>query len=182
MKRIGSVAIAAVAALALSTASAQAQVSVGVGGGVTIPLGDFGDVAKTGWHGLAVVGYDMPSGLGVRGDFYYGQNKLDITGADAKAKLAGGFGNILYHFKSAGVTPYVLGSIGFMNVKAEGSNGGVTASTSSTKIGFGGGAGLQFKAGTDSHIFVEGRYITINTEGGNTNFIPITVGISFGLK
>lgn len=180
MKRIVSVAIAAGAVMMLATASAQAQVNVGVGGGVTIPLGDFGDVAKTGWHGLANVGYDMPSGVGVRGDFFYGQNSFD--GADGKTKLAGGFGNILYHFKSAGVTPYVIGSIGFINAKGEATAGGLTVSGSETKIAFGGGAGLKFKAGSDSHIFVEGRYITVNTSGSNTNFIPITVGISFGLK
>jgi hypothetical protein len=181
MKRIVSVALAAGAALALTAAAAQAQVSVGVGGGVTIPTGDFGDVAKTGWHGLANVGYSMPSGLGVRGDFYYGQNSFD--GVSGKTKLAGGFGNLLYNFSGAGtVHPYVLGSIGFMNAKGEATAGGITASASETKIAFGGGAGIKFKAGTDSNIFVEGRYITVNTTGGNTNFIPITVGVNFGLK
>jgi hypothetical protein len=181
MKRIVSVAFAAGAALALSAVAAQAQVSVGVGGGVTIPTGDFGKATKTGWHGLANVGYSMPSGLGVRGDFYYGQNSFD--GVSGKAKLAGGFGNILYSFSGAGsVHPYVLGSVGFINAKGEASAGGISASASETKIAFGGGAGIKFKAGTDSNIFLEGRYITVNTSGSNTNFIPITLGISFGLK
>ena len=180
MKRIVSVALAAGAVMMLATASAHAQVAVGVGGGVTIPIGDFGDLAKTGWHGLANVGYNMPSGLGVRGDFYYGQNNADA--GSGKAKLAGGFGNLLYNFKSASVQPYVIGSIGFINAKFESGLGGLPSSNSSTKIAFGGGAGLKFKAGTDSHIFVEGRYISVNTEGTNLNFIPITVGISFGLK
>lgn len=181
MKRIVSVAIAAGAVMVLSTASAHAQVSVGVGGGVTLPMGDFKDAAKTGWHGLANVGYEMPSGLGIRGDFFYGQNSFKGN-VDGKGKLAGGFGNLTYSFKSASVHPYVIGTVGFMNVKAEATAGGITASASQTKVGFGGGAGLKFKAGTDSNIFVEGRYISINTDGGSTNFIPITVGISFGLK
>ncbi len=181
MKRIVSVVLAAGGALLLSAASAQAQVSVGVGGGLTIPLGDLGDVAKTGWHGLANVGYNLPSGLGLRGDFYYGENKFD--GASGKTKLAGGFGNILYNFKGAGtVHPYVIGSIGFVNAKGEASAGGVTVSGSETKIAFGGGAGIKFKAGSDASIFAEGRYLTVNTSGSNTNFIPITVGVSFGLK
>lgn len=181
MKRIVSVVIAAGAVMMLATTSAHAQVSLGVGGGVTLPLGDFKDVAKTGWHGVANVGYDMPSGLGVRGDFFYGQNSFKGN-ADGKTKLAGGLGNLVYNFKSASVQPYVIGSIGFMNVKGEASAGGLTFSGSETKIAFGGGAGLKFKAGTDSHIFVEGRYITVNTSDNNVNFIPITVGISFGLK
>lgn len=181
MKRIVSVVLAAGGALLLSAATAQAQVSIGVGGGLTIPLGDFGDVAKTGWHGLANVGYDLPSGLGLRGDFYYGENKFD--GVSGKTKLAGGFGNVLYNFKSPGsIHPYVLGSIGFLNAKGEASAGGVTLSDSETKIAFGGGAGIKFKAGSDASIFVEGRYISVNTTDSNTNFIPITVGVSFGLK
>jgi outer membrane protein with beta-barrel domain len=182
MKRIVSVVLAAGGALLLSAASAQAQVSVGVGGGVTIPTGTFGDFSKTGWHGVANVGYDLPSGLGVRGDFFYGENKFDkgFVGADGKTKLAGGFGNLAYTFKSAGtIHPYVLGSVGFMNVKIAPDGGG---SNSETKVAFGGGAGVKFKAGSDANIFVEGRYITVNTSGDNANFIPITLGVSFGLK
>lgn len=183
MKRIVSVVLAAGGALLLSAASAQAQVSVGVGGGLTIPTGDFADGFKTGWHGLANVGYDLPSGLGVRGDFFYGQNNVDATGVDGKAKLAGGFGNVLYTFKSAGtIHPYVLGSIGFINAKAELEQGGLSFDDSETKIAFGGGAGVKFKAGSDSHIFAEARYISVNTSDSKTNFIPITVGVSFGLK
>jgi hypothetical protein len=176
MKRILSVVAAASAALAISVTAANAQVSIGVGGGITIPIGDFGDFAKTGWHGLANVGYDLPSGLGVRGDFYYGQNKFDV--GSGKFKLAGGLGNVLYSFQSAGtVHPYILGSIGFMDLKAD-----VTGGTSETKVTFGGGAGIKFKAGSDASIFLEGRYLSINTSGSNANFIPITVGVSFGLK
>lgn len=177
MTRIVSVALAAAAALALSTTAAQAQVAIGVGGGLTIPVGDFSDAAKTGWHGLANVGYELPSGLGVRGDFYYGQNKLK-GGGDFKAKLAGGLGNVSYSFQSAGaVKPYVLGSVGFFNAKSD-----APGSDSETKIAFGGGAGIKFKAGSDASIFAEGRYLTINTSDSNTNIIPITVGVSFGLK
>jgi len=185
MKRILSVVAAASAALAISVTAANAQVAIGVGGGITIPIGDFGDAAKTGWHGLANVGYNLPSGLGVRGDFYYGQHNVKglPSGVSGKFKLAGGLGNVLYSFQSAGtVHPYILGSIGFMNVKGTASGGGASVSTSDTKITFGGGAGIKFKAGTDASIFVEGRYLTINTEGSNANFIPITVGVSFGLK
>lgn len=179
MKRIVSVALVAGAALALSAATAQAQVNIGVGGGIAIPTGDFGDAAKTGWHGLANVGYDLPSGLGIRGDFYYGQHKFE-GGADAKWKLAGGLGNVYYSFQTPGaVKPYIIGSVGFFNLKAD---AGAAGSADETKVSFGGGAGIKFKAGSDASIFVEGRYLTINTSGSNANFIPVSVGVSFGLK
>jgi Outer membrane protein beta-barrel domain len=178
MKRIVSVALAASVAIAFSAASAQAQVSIGVGGGLSLPLGDFSDAAKTGWNALANVGYDTPSGLGVRGDFYYGQHKFK-GGLDAKWKLAGGLGNVLYSFQGKGpVTPYVMGTVGVVNLKADGGSAG---SASESKLTFGGGGGIKFKAGTDSHVFAEARYLSINTSGSNANFIPITVGVSFGI-
>lgn len=189
MKRIISVVLSAGTTLAIGAAAAHAQVAIGVGGGIAIPIGAFSDAnkgaAKTGWHGLANIGYELPSGLGVRGDFYYGQHSVKgvPSGVSAKWKLAGGLGNLLYSFQSAGtVHPYVLGSVGFMDLKATVSGGGASASSSETKITFGGGAGIKFKAGSNANIFVEGRYLTINTSGDNANFIPITVGVSFGLK
>lgn len=185
MKRIVSVVLAAGVVFALGTTAAQAQVSLGFGGGVSIPLGDFKDVAKTGWNGLANIGYDLPSGLGVRGDFYYGQHsaKGAPSGVSAKWKIAGGLGNVLYSFGGAATAhPYIIGSIGFMDLKATASAGGVSASASETKVAFGGGAGVKFKAGSRASIFIEGRYLTINTSGSNANFIPITLGVSFGLK
>jgi Outer membrane protein beta-barrel domain len=173
MKRIVSVMAAAGIALALGTTAANAQVSLGVGGGITLPTGNFKDGAKTGWNGVAVVGYSLPSGVGVRGDFYYGEHKAKV--GSAKAKLAGGLGNVFYAFQTAGsVKPYIIGSAGMMNAKAPG--------FSETKFTWGGGAGIKFKAGSDASIFVEGRYLSISTSGDKTNIIPISAGVSFGLK
>lgn len=177
MKRSVPAALALGLALTLGAGQAHAQsVNFGVGGGLTIPIGDFGDVAKTGWHGLGMIGYQTASGVGLRGDFYYGQNNSDPSGA--KFKLAGGLGNVTYSFGgSSSITPYVMGSIGYFNFKVE--SGGASASES--KVAFGGGGGLKFKAGSDSQFFVESRYLTINTSGSNANFIPISVGITFGI-
>lgn len=178
MKRIASVVFAAGAALVLGATTAQAQgINFGVGGGLTIPIGDFGDNFKTGWHGIANIGYNTPTGFGVRGDFYYGQNSLDAS-VDGKAKLAGGLGNLVYSFQGAGpVRPYVIGGAGVFKAEAEVGN----VSDSETKFTWAAGGGVKFKAGTDSNIFVEARYVSISTSGDKTNFIPISAGISFGL-
>ena len=88
-------------------ASAQ-SVTFGVGGGVTIPTGDFNTLAKLGWHGIGQLGYGLSGGLGLRADFFYGENKFD--GISGKTKLAGGLGNISYDFQTAGgVKPYLIG-------------------------------------------------------------------------
>jgi len=175
MKRIASVVFAAGAALVLGTTAAQAQgISFGVGGGITIPTSDFGDIAKTGWHGVANVGYNTPAGFGVRGDFYYGQNNADV--GSGKVKLAGGLGNLVYTFQGAGaIRPYVIGGAGVFNFKTD------PGSFSESKFTWAAGGGIKFKAGSDANIFVEARYASINTSGSNANFIPVTVGVTFGM-
>jgi opacity protein-like surface antigen len=178
MKRMAFAASVVAAILTLGMAGqAQAQsVKFGVGGGVTMPTGDFNTAAKLGWHGIGHVGYGLPSGIGIRADFFYGQNDLD--GVSGKTKLAGGLGNITYDFKSPSITPYIIGGVGVFNVKVEVGS----ASADETKFAFAGGAGLKFKAGAGSHFFVEGRYVSVQTSGSSTGFIPITAGISFGTR
>ena len=46
----------------------------------------------------------------------------------------------------------------------------------------GGGAGVNFPVGSDSKIFFEARYISVFTETFNTAFIPLTLGITFGVN
>lgn len=181
MKRLSTALVAAGAALVLGATPAQAQsgLSFGAGGGLTLPLGDFGDVAKLGWHGLATVGYSPASGqIGFRGDFFYGQNSIDedAVGVGGKFKIAAGIGSIVYSFQSGGsLRPYVLGSIGYFNSKGEPDTG---PSSSSNDVGFGGGIGANFKAGSDANLFVEGRYLNVDGDG----FIPVTIGLRFFTK
>ncbi len=179
MARMMSVAIAAGAALILGATTASAQsVTFGAGGGITIPTGDFKTAAKTGWHALGFIGYAMPSGLGFRGEAFYGQNTFKAT-SSVKGKLAGGLGSVSYAFgTSSGVKPYVIGSAGVFNVKVAGTGG----SASETKFAFGGGAGIKLPVGSDGNVFLESRYLSAQTSGGSTNFIPITLGVSFGAK
>ena len=95
--------------------------------------------------------------MALRADFIYGENKLD--GVSGKTKLAGGLGNISYEFKTAGgVKPYVIGGLGVFNVKVAASGFG---SASETKFAFAGGGGLKFKAGSDSHFYIESRYVSV---------------------
>lgn len=181
MKRVvlSLVALALAAPVASTTLEAQSKLSFGAGGGLTLPLGDFNDVAKLGWHGLAVVGY-APSGspIGFRGDFMYAQNSVD--GADGKTKLAGGLVNVTYAFQSKGsVKPYLIGGLGLFNAKVEVSGFG---SDSETKLAAGGGIGLKFRAGSDASIFAESRFINVFTSDNSTNFVPLTIGIQFGTR
>jgi hypothetical protein len=177
-------AVAMATAFTASTAHAQTPVTFGVGGGVNIPLSDFGDAAKLGFQGTALVQF-APANLpvGFRVDGTYQQNKFDtdVTEVDGKFQQIYGTGNVVYTFKTAESSmfhPYLIAGGGAYNMKAktdvEGDEEG-----SSTKFGVNGGAGFDYAAG-GATIFLEARFHNVFTEGSNTTFVPITVGVKFG--
>jgi hypothetical protein len=159
-----------------------------LGGGVGVPLGDFDDAAKLGWHGLAAVSF-VPNGwpVGIQIDGSYQQFSLDdaaFPGFDGlKNRLIMGTGNIVFKFKSSEEStfrPYLIGGGGVYNSKVTGSDDpGDVLPGGETKFGINAGAGFDFKAGS-AGLFVEGRFHNVFTEGSNTQFIPITLGIRLG--
>jgi hypothetical protein len=178
MRRLTTLMLAAVAALIVTTGSVAAQARAGgsyiaLGGGLTIPSGDQGDVSKTGWNALVQAGAEMRSGLGLRGEIYYGENSAQL--GDGKFKFVGGLGSVKFTFRNAGkLQPYLVGTVGIMNAKFAGFDG-------DTKMAFGGGAGIDYRMARTSNLFVEGRYLSINDDPVHRNLIPIQVGIRFGL-
>ena len=152
-----------------------------LGGSVGIPLGNFDDAFKIGWHGLGAVSYVAPTiPVGFQVDGNYAQFS-DESSLDIKDQIIFGTGNVVYKFKSSPETrfrPYIIGGGGVYNIKPKGSD--VPSGTgSTTKFGLNGGAGFDFKAGT-AGLFIEGRFHDIFTPGSDIQFIPITVGVRLG--
>ena len=164
-------------ALAVPTL-ASAQASIFLGGGATIPTGDFGDYAKTGWMGQAGVVANVGSnGLFVAGEGFYGSNKHE-TGGD-KTNLYGADGQVGYRFgDQAKAGLYVAGLLGAMIHKYSPATG---TGDSSTGILFGGIAGVDIPAGK-VNVWVEGRWMNGRfSEGGdssNTAFFGLFAGVS----
>src|SRR5215210_2518380 len=107
----------AVAALAMgmlvSASSLHAQgAEFSLGGGLDLPLGDFDDAAKLGFHGLAGVSVVPPNWpVGVQVDGNYSRFSAD-TPLDIKYQLIYGTANLVYKFKSSEETrfrPYLIG-------------------------------------------------------------------------
>lgn len=165
----------AVAVLMLGAGRLSAQ-QIMVGGGLLMPMGDYKTADKMGFIGQAGVGFPAgPIGIRIEGD--YGQTSHK-NGVGGNSKIIGGFGAAVYHFKTpASVTPYVLGGVGMYNVKVD-----VTGfpSASETKFAFGIGAGVEMKM-TAMSLYLEAKYMNIATSGSATTFIPITVGLRFGM-
>lgn len=180
MKRMV-LAVLAVACLAgAGSLAAQQGVRVGVGGGLLIPMGDYKNSDKMGW----VVGGDVTywltsTPIGIRADLQYSQTSEKSGFPAHTSKIIGGLAEIVYAFGTQAdpIRPYVMGGIGFFNFKA--SAGGLSASES--KVGFGGGAGVAFKVGTGgTRLFVEGKFVSVQTSGSSATFLPIRAGLRFG--
>ena len=177
MKRIhfGTLALA-VGLCAAPALRAQVQptegVRFGLGLGATMPIGDYGDLDKMGYHILGVL--QMPlagSPVHLRFDAMYGQTGHDV--GSGNTALLGGTVDVLYHLgaRAASTRPYVLGGLGFYNV-----DGGAG---SQTKIAFGFGGGVLFGLG-GFNAFAEARYMSVQTSGTSLTFVPITIGLMFG--
>jgi opacity protein-like surface antigen len=185
MKRIvkSAVVLGVVSLASFATLNAQApgRASFHLGGGIVLPTGDFGDGAKTGFQGMGGVSFGLAAlPFAIRVDGFYGQNSGDsaVVGPDVKAKFFGGMGGAQFNLGSgpSPVKPYILGQVGMVNGK-------VTApgfeSESNTDFAFAAGAGIQFGLGSMS-AFVEGKYLSISTEGGSTAMMPVIFGLRFG--
>jgi hypothetical protein len=165
----------------LSAPAARAQAEFSIGGGVGIPLGDFDDFSKMGWQGTAAVSFvpaTLPVGFQVDGS--YGQYS-DDSPLDLKSQFIYGTGNVVYRFATAAEStfrPYLIGGAGVYNLKPTGDDV-IGDPGSETKFGLNAGAGFDIKAG-GAGLFLEGRFHNIFTEGSNTQFIPINVGIRLG--
>jgi Outer membrane protein beta-barrel domain len=172
---------------AARVASAQGA-EFSLGGGASVPLSNFGDVAKTGYHGLVGVSF-APSSfpLGIQIDGQYHRLKQDAIVGNRTNQIIMGTGNLIYKFKTSEDSkfrPYLIAGAGIYNFKlvsgdnVAGPGVGNTGNTA-TDFGLNGGAGFDIKAGGVG-FFAEGRFHDVFTDGPNAKFIPITVGIRLG--
>ncbi len=196
MKAFAKGAVVVAVGMLLSAPVARAQgVEFSLGGGLGVPLGNFDDFSKLGWHGLAGLSV-VPNGwpVGIQIDGMYQQYKIDdafrSTGDPDKSRFIQGTANIVYKFKTSEESrfrPYLIAGGGVYNIKFTGADdvGGVVSTDNSrTKFGVNGGAGFDFKAG-GAGLFIEGRFHNIfdkddAIDRSNTQFIPITIGFRLG--
>lgn len=176
-------AIVAGAALAFGAPTAQAQVplvpkmySFGIHGGLTLPMGDLKDGFQSGYAVGGMLQIKPPLvPLGFRADVTY--NRFDADGGvDTKLNILSGNASVVYNvIPTPLITPYVLGGVGLHRVGLSGTS---LATESENKFGFHGGVGLNVGlAGFGTYI--EARYVSVQTEGASTSFVPVTVGIKF---
>lgn len=146
----------------------------GLGLGATMPMGNYGDLDKMGINILGV--FETPlanSPLYLRVDGLYSSTAHDGTGATGSTSILGGNASALYHFSApaAQARPYALAGLGIYNIDP--------GAGSETKLGLGIGGGVTFNL-AGFNAFAEARYVSVQTSGSSTTFVPLTVGLLFG--
>lgn len=184
----------AVFALGVS-AQVPAPFSLYAGGAVSLPNAPdgFKDAFKTGYHGLVGLGYKMGPGLQIVGKVEYHKFSYDfagisgVDGGDSKMWLFGGDGRLALGLPASPVKPFAFAGIGIAKIKQSEFGGDITLASSLTppfpedqsKMYYNFGAGVELGGGPSFSLFVQARYVSIATEGHNTTFIPVTVGLKF---
>ena len=169
---------------------------LGLGGGPNVPTGMVNDFYKPGFNVTLPIGYQpLSSPLGFRVDLSYarfngrsaGTNGLsaqlddpNIWSATANLTL-----DLVRFGESRRGALYLVGGGGvyrftdFFNTdRSDNDEESAFEGTPTTKGGITGGAGLAFPIGGAS-LFVESRYTNAFTEGENTRFVPIVIGLKW---
>ena len=169
----------------------------GLAGGVAVPMNHWRDFIHDGYDLNAQLGWFPENGaIGIRVDGNYASfahRKTDCVGCPDTKNISG-MADLVWRIpldRKSHVNPviYLLGGAGFDHLSdfisytnTEGKV--VTAGTptgnisSGTKWDYNVGAGIDYTLG-GLHFFNEGRYVTINTEGGNSHYWPILMGLKF---
>ena len=200
MKRVlGMAAIALAVAATAPVAGAQdlgvtRAFRIGLQGGVSMPLGDFGDEnafgAETGFNVGASIGFKpavLPVGLqldvaynrfGMSDAIFEAEPGLEGVDVDANWNVISGTANIVADMPGAVVRPYLIGGVGMYKYEIKATAEGTSVSFDDTDFGLNGGIGLRFPLGTMS-AKLEARYHRIFVEDESISFLPISFGIEF---
>src|SRR5574338_830089 len=154
------------AAVAATPAQAQRRTSVGFAAGATVPVGDLGDAASTGFHvlGTLLVSGTASTPLGFRIDGMYNSLSGKSQGPDLNIWSVNG--NMVYAFPGGmTATPYLIAGAGWYNSKADESG-----AESSNDIGINAGIGARFALSGFS-TFAEVRFHNIFSDPNSAQMI-----------
>jgi|GEM_PF-1075934 len=169
---------------------------VGVGGGASIPVGNLHDGGyDTGWNVTVPIGWQSASTpWGLRLDLSYNRLNgstiasvpVNVTLSDANLWSGELDLTLQFPFGRSGSSFYLMGGGGIHHFTDVGSDNGAavidgTALSSNgdnslTKAGVNGGLGLNFGFGR-AKLFLESRFVSVFTEGKNSNYVPIILGV-----
>jgi hypothetical protein len=168
--------LASVVSISLLSKAQTGNNQIGIAAELALPMGDFGDIAKTGFGGLVRFGY----GIGTAGQvtlttgYTSFGTKDEFLNPDEKLnwRIIPILVGYRHHFSGFYVEPQLgYGIYGFKDEDA-----GVSISDSEGAFTYGGGLGYS-KSGFEGGI----RYQAGSKDGSTTSYFGIHVGYNFSL-
>lgn len=169
--------------------------------GTNFPEGKLGERADYGWTSSFDFTYNVNERFGLRTEFGYSDNWIDLKSPVAAALdiNASHYNwniseNAVFFLNRGPVSVYLIGGIGGYRTTLSldqtvpvgywdpwwgywyGYGTATVASDTTTKIGYNAGIGVSFRTGSQVSIFLESRYTQIQTKT-TIDYIPLTVGI-----
>ena len=172
-------------------------VSIYAGGGLSVPqTSETVDIVQNGFHAFAGLGLRMIplATIGPRLEFtnlpsdFAVLNLAGIEGGDTKIFSATIDSRFSFAPPLSPIKPFFSAGIGIANVKQDEIDipiGLVTSldesdfGASQTKLTWSLGAGLDLASAPMMSFFLQGRYLSIQTDGEAFNYIPVSLGIRF---
>jgi opacity protein-like surface antigen len=192
MRKFGLVLLALVSLsfLALPALAAPGEITFGLTGGMTVPMGDYGDATKSGATGGVFGDYMLSDMFAVGLDAAYSQNKgKDLpAGVDAKVTILqfGAHVKLVPPMKDMPISPYLQVGAGLYNGKTEVSAGVFSSDTTVNKFGFNVGVGADYKVSPMVGVGLFGAYHNVTDafedENGDTKsatYVAVGVKVSF---
>lgn len=190
--------MALVGALALpaSAQEVESPFSLYVGGLLSLPQEPqgFKEGYQNGWHGFAGIGLGATPLFEVVGKVEYHTFAFDFgsndtfEGGDRNIWMFGADGRFGLGAPLTPVKPFLFGGLGLAKITYEGFSGPAGPSLDvlnnsqpedQDKLYWNLGGGLEFGASPQVTLFVQARYVGIETEGNSSGFIPISLGMKF---
>jgi hypothetical protein len=179
-----------------ASAQMSSPLSFYAGGALSLPNGPdgFKDAYKTGYHAWVGAGYSVAPKFQLIGKIEHNRFSFDagdISGVDGgtmKIWMYGVDAKFSPSVPTFPIKPFLFGGAGMASAKIDEFTGSNTLATaalnagtgeSTTKMYYNIGAGADLFNGPTFSIFMQGRWVSIQTEGSSTSFIPISMGVRF---
>jgi hypothetical protein len=183
---------AALLASPIAMQNAHAQLQVTLGAGANTPLGEYGDLTKTGYAIVTGVGYRVMPMLVLGGEFsFYGNSASDQAmeglgdGWEMKSTLQQYAGMVKGLLPVGSHNLYAKGLVGSYHGTAKVISPDDEAKMSMSELGYGIGGGVQINGRGGSALFMDVTYhhIAFDDSSTDTNFITYSAGmvVSFEL-
>ena len=164
-----------------SLAFSQGNIGISAQGGMTLPIGDFGDFVKPGYAGTGFLFFELSPGIEITatsGKFMweFDSDEVDVTLSSIPLLLG-----VRYYLGEGGYAPYAALEGGLHFLKTEGF--GITTETE--EFGYGIGGGLLFRVTSNFFFDLGVKYNSISDNEASdysTEFLSFMAGLRIAFK